>query len=395
VDDALKQAVSAHRAGRLAEARIAYQAVLSERPQDPDALNFLGMLEFQGGEGERGIALLRQSLEQAPANPHAWLNMGNMLVGQAGPEAALTAYEQSLMLLPDFPEAWYNRGVCERRLRRWDAAIESLSRAVALRPSYGAACESLGSLLYRLNRLSESAKVYREWLAADPTHPVARHMAAAALGKNIPGRASPEYVTWLFDRFADAFDESLAALAYRAPQLVAEALAVHPGCRSGRLKVLDAGCGTGLCGPCLRSTARELVGVDLSPAMVEKARARAIYDHLEVAELTAYMSTQCDTYDAIVSADTLCYIGVLDEVFEAAVSALGAGGLFIFTVESLPEDGAERFRLQTHGRYAHAENYVRQCLGRFAVVQSLDRIILRRERGADVSGLLVVARALI
>ena len=53
------------------------------------------------------------------------------------------------------------------------------------------------------------------------------------------------------------------------------------------LSILDLGCGTGLSGLMLRRRARHLTGVDLSPEMVEKARARGIYDRLEVGEITA------------------------------------------------------------------------------------------------------------
>ena len=45
-------------------------------------------------------------------------------------------------------------------------------------------------------------------------------------------------------------------------------------------RVLDAGCGTGLCGPLLRPYAKRLVGVDLSSGMLERARAAVGAAHL-------------------------------------------------------------------------------------------------------------------
>jgi hypothetical protein len=41
--------------------------VLRRRPNDPDALNFLGMLEHQSGNPSRGIELLQRSVRSAPA----------------------------------------------------------------------------------------------------------------------------------------------------------------------------------------------------------------------------------------------------------------------------------------------------------------------------------------
>ena len=48
------------------------------------------------------------------------------------------------------------------------------------------------------------------------------------------------------------------------------------GNRSGSWDVLDAGCGTGLCGPGLRGRAGRLVGVDLSPEMLKRAAGRGV-----------------------------------------------------------------------------------------------------------------------
>ncbi|EPX86835.1 methyltransferase domain-containing protein [Salipiger mucosus] len=42
--------------------------------------------------------------------------------------------------------------------------------------------------------------------------------------------------------------------------------------------VVDLGCGSGMAGPALREIGRRLLGVDLSPAMLAKARATGVYD---------------------------------------------------------------------------------------------------------------------
>ncbi len=80
-DPMLLKAIAAHQAGRIAEAKAMYERILRRRANDPDALNFLGMLVFQQGNQARGVALLQRSVKNAPGNPHAWLNLGNMLNG--------------------------------------------------------------------------------------------------------------------------------------------------------------------------------------------------------------------------------------------------------------------------------------------------------------------------
>src|SRR5690606_33739696 len=126
--------------------------------------------------------------------------------------------------------------------------------------------------------------------------------------------------------FSSSFDDQLRALEYRAPELLAAAvLGELPA--GARLDVLDAGCGTGLCGPLLRSAAARLAGVDLSGGMVGKARERGIYDDLHVQELTAFMAASPASFDVIVSADTLVYFGALEAVAQAARQCLRGGGL--------------------------------------------------------------------
>ena len=118
--------------------------------------------------------------------------------------------------------------------------------------------------------------------------------------------------------------------------------------------MLDAGCGTGLCGPLVKPYARSLVGVDLSTGMLTKAQQKQVYDRLVKDELTHFLQARHAEFDLILSADTLVYFGPLEEVAAAASGALRPGGQFVFTLEELvaPPDGVE-FHIETHGRYSH------------------------------------------
>ena len=160
----------------------------------------------------------------------------------------------------------------------------------------------LGIALMTLGRKEEAVAHFKKWLQEEPDNPEARHLLAACSGKAVPGRAPDAYVKSLFDRFAENFEESLSGLEYKAPQLVVEALSKVCSRPAGDLSILDAGCGTGLCGPLLKPYARRLDGVDLSSGMLKRAAGSGSYDRLEEAELTAFIRDRKVVYDVIVSA---------------------------------------------------------------------------------------------
>jgi predicted TPR repeat methyltransferase len=293
--------------------------------------------------------------------------------------------------------------------RNFDTAELLLRRAIAQDPKLALAYELLGKLLYRDARTQESAAVYRAWLEATPTDPIAAHLVAATGGAAAPERASDGFVTGLFERAAPDFDTVLASLGYQAPQLVFESAAAVLDPAAVGLDILDLGCGTGLCGDWFRPLARRLVGVDLSPGMLERARARGCYHELVREELTAYVQRCEERFDLITAADVFCYFGDLAAAFAALASVLRPGGRFIFSVEEMSVDAAAvsgsgrlaggqsgavaGFALLDHGRYAHSASYVEHVLRQAGLAPIATRTaMLRFERGAPVQGLVIAAR---
>ena len=424
--EAARLAVKLHREGQLSAARDRYEKILRAAPDFPDALHYYGLLNYHQGKPdaaetlirraialapdypdpynnlanilkERGRAneaevLYRAHLELRPDNADAYNNLGVALKEQGRYEEAVRAYREALARAPQSANTHHNLGNALKKLGQFDAALAEYRQAISLDFQHVEAHVNLGRLLYLAGRTEEAAEVYRHWLEVAPGDPAAGHMLAACTG-DAPPRASDAYVQTTFDRFAGSFDEVLARLDYQAPAHVAVAVERHFGPGNGSLDVLDAGCGTGLCGPDLRRYARHLSGVDLSPGMLAKASGRAVYDELVEAELGAFLRLHPARWDLIVSADTLCYFGDLDAVCASAATALRPGGGFIFTVESV--DAAEApagYRIAPHGRYGHTREYVGQALAKSGLkVGAIDNVILRREANSPVHGCLSVA----
>lgn len=355
----------------------------------------LGRLLFDRGRIADAEPVLRRAAGIAPGDPLAQRALGMVLFELQRFAESLAYFERVRALAPRDGRAAFDVARALDALGRPDEAIAALRESLAIEPRSVAAREQLALQLEAAGRAGEARALLADWLVLEPAHPVAAHLLAALGGAPAPERASSAYVRATFDRFAADFDVTLARLQYRAPQLVADAVAAHAGEPAGALDALDAGCGTGLLAPLLRPWARWLLGLDLSGAMLERARARGGYDALVRAELATFLEGCGAAFDLIAVADTLCYFGSLERPLAASARALRPRALLVFTLERLEEAAADApHRLHTHGRYAHAGRYVDDVL-RSAGLMALgrERVTLRLERGTPVGGWLVVARA--
>jgi predicted TPR repeat methyltransferase len=252
----------------------------------------------------------------------------------------------------------------------------------------------LGIAYNQLGRHAEAAEVYRAWLQDEPDHPIAAHLLAASQGDGARQRASDAYLQAYFDGFADSFEgKLLGALGYRVPTAVNEAVrALEVPPRS--LRVLDLGCGTGLCGVELAPFAQWMAGVDLSAKSLDKARSKGVYDQLVHGEIVEHLaSAAASAYDLVVAADTLIYFGEIEGLVRGVGHVLAPGGWFIASLEVLSAGASTPYAIQPSGRYSHRLDHVRQVLAD-AGMQLLraSPLNLRHELGRPVQGLLVVGQ---
>jgi predicted TPR repeat methyltransferase len=423
--EVLERAMEHHRKGELTPAEQGYRRVLQKNPEQPDALHLLGIILYQLGDSTAAIKSIRHSLAVEPSQPRAWNNLGNVYAAVERWEDAVQSYGQAIALKTDYAEAHHNLAHVLAELGRADEAIAGYRSAIALKPEdasshvslaslfatldrpesaiveYRAGLDrdprsipahaGLGSVLRKLERLDEARAVYDDWLTFDPDSPIAEHLRATCAREDAPERASDEYVRAAFDGIAYQFDEVLGRLDYRVPDLIAEAMEGYVGREArGELDILDLGCGTGLCARRLKSHARWLMGVDLSPNMLAQAREKNVYDELVEEELTRFLQRCTSDYDVIVSGDTLVYMGDLGPVFPAVARALRAGGTLLFTLEAGCDD---RYRLNVSGRYVHSPSYVRHALTEAGLqLIGLEEAVLREEGGRSVPGMVVAAR---
>jgi predicted TPR repeat methyltransferase len=274
------------------------------------------------------------------------------------------------------------------------AAADLLAQAAELAPSFASAWFTLGEIRERLGERDAAIAAFRQALIADPGD---RHGASLRLmlsGAEKLSDMPQAYVRALFDQYAPKFETALVDdLGYRGPALLFKAvLAARHAVRKPAFfkRAIDLGCGTGLAATAFASEVDHFIGIDLSPRMIEKARATGLYAELEVTDMLEGLRGRPDgSADLILAADAMVYLADLAPLLHEVKRVLVTGGLLALTVETHDGDGV---MIGKGLRYAHSATYVRASIEAAGLTLSrLEGLSARNEINTPVPGLVAVA----
>jgi predicted TPR repeat methyltransferase len=156
-----------------------------------------------------------------------------------------------------------------------------------------------------------------------------------------------------YEEWADEYDADLGALSWEAPLAAARRCAALLPIGG---VVLDAGCGTGLVGVGLRAEGvASVVGFDLSPAMIGRARATGAYAELHQGSLLEPLPFAPGRFNAVISVGVFTCGHVGPEAFAGLARAVAPGGhvTLTFRLDAIDELGyaAEAERLERVGTW--------------------------------------------
>lgn len=403
---------------------------LAARPDLPEGHLDLGRALLAQGRTEEAGRSFARAAECGPALAGPRQALGLLEFDLGHPETALEWFAQAQALAPDEPSVLLHTSWALKSLGRVEEAAAACARAVALDPKNCLARLELAELLIDAGRLAEAVREleaagrlepgsawraflcgreavarkdaadaatnFRRCLELDPEDSYGAVAQLVLLGEAAtPERAPQAWVRGLYEGQARLWNESrrVSGRGYTGPELLAQALDRVLGEQPGRTvldAVLDAGCGSGLCGPLLRPLARRLDGMDFSPAMLKLAKATGLYDTLDEAEVVEHLAGFRAEYDLILAAAVFIYLGELGPVLAAASGALKPGGLLAFTL--FPQDGLG-YDLTPWAYYRHGREHVlaRSAQAGFEVCASLEGVHEYRD-DQPVQGLALVLR---
>ncbi|WP_244557466.1 methyltransferase [Devosia lucknowensis] len=275
------------------------------------------------------------------------------------------------------------------------AASELMEQALEIAPDWAAGWDLAGGYHQKAGNIAAAIAAWRRLEALDDDGVFGARLKLAAHNAGPAGEGTAVgYVEALFDQYAAKFEDALVGkLGYRVPDLLDDLV----GAEMQRLgiagfeRALDLGCGTGLMGEKLRAKVGHLEGVDISAAMIAETARKGIYDSLQKAELVATLNSRRADADLVTAADVLIYCGALQPILAALLPAMRPGGLVAFSLEA--HDGDEELFLRPSLRYAHGVEAARKALLLAGLeILRFETAVLRFDRGAPITGILVVAR---
>lgn len=367
-----------------------YQVVLGLDENDIETLNNLGALFLKQQKYENAISHFNKVLQLEPKHKEARSNLAATYLQQDKFSEAIWHYQLFLQLEAAEPEAHYNLGVALMGAGYLQEAAQAFEKSLAISPDNVDTLCNLAAIALKTNNPSQAIQFYSQAKKLRSDDEIINYMLDALTGKKGADKAPTEYIKSLFDNYAGYFDKHVKeALSYETPKILYDFL--RPFLPShAKLSIVDLGCGTGLSGELFRDDAEYIIGIDISPRMLAKAKEKNIYDELIEGDIVTELSQIKRSVDLILAIDTFVYFGNLDEVFHACYQALKKNGLFSFSVE---EGFGDDYHLETTGRYTHTKTYIENLIKKnnFELVES-QSIDIRMQAEKPVRGLIFIVR---
>lgn len=412
--------------GRIDKSLQHYREALRLKSPYPQAQNNLGTLLYRIGQYSEAASILEKSVRMDPKAVDTHYNLANCYIQLDRWLDAAAHYKEVLKLRSEHLGALHNLGitlcslkqfeeakpllkqVIEREPNNIDAlfhlsviysalgetmlAKECYEKILTLAPNHANSHHNIATLYLHLNQPEKALSHYQTALKLEPDNKTARHMIDALLGKTSTEGAPPEYVRALFDQYAYNYNQHVKdKLHYQVPHLLRSAITPYLSTQMTPWQVLDLGCGTGLCAPLFADITGKMIGVDVSPNMIEVAKYEGGYHKLYAMDILSYLNTTQDKFDLILSADVFVYFASLQEVFQACRLVLKPHGLFAFSIENLAEP--QDFLLKKTGRYAHSFDYIQKlCKLTHFSIESENEVILRYQDENPVIGKILILR---
>lgn len=348
----------------------------------------------------RAIEFAELAVEKRPTHVDPYIIIGNSYAELMKTEEASIALKKAAEIEPNSDWLCHSIAALYQKVGNWKQALYFSWKAITIKGNKASADDHInfGYMLYEVEDAGhqELMNQYIErWVEMFPENPIVNYVCCALKHEDSVSSTDLTYVKKLFDGFAPSFDEILAELNYRVPEYISQLLKNTLKTKLfKKRRILDLGCGTGLCGEALKEyfPNEEFFGVDVSEKMLEEAGKKDVYEALFADDIMSFLSTNTEHYHAVIAGDVLTYMGDLKPLFRELSGAVKFSGLVCFSISKNTFNQNDYF-LSSSGRFAHSIRYIHRVLKYCGFgVLAQEEHILRREGAKEVQGYVILAR---
>jgi tetratricopeptide (TPR) repeat protein len=201
VQQALELADQHRKAGRAAQSENVLRQLLSQKPDQPEALHALAIIAHENGKTAQAVQLIERAIAVKPQVALYQSNIAEMyrLIGQ--PQKAVEHGKIALGLRPSHADTYNNLGIAHFDLGDFESAVKNYETAIRLKPNFPEACSNLGNALRQLKRYAEAEASYRKSIELRPSYAEAHNNLGSVLRD--------------MERFEDAEQSYLKAVSLR------------------------------------------------------------------------------------------------------------------------------------------------------------------------------------
>ena len=166
----LQKAMSQVQKGNLGEAEKIYREILSDDPNNVDALRLLALLASRTGAVDQAINMLENCTKIAPDYALAWENLAKMYRQKDDPDSlqkAAFCFRKATELRPNWAEGWAGLGTMQTRSSQHEEGIESYKKSIELKTNQPRVHLSLGHVYKTTGNQEACISSYNEAISFD------------------------------------------------------------------------------------------------------------------------------------------------------------------------------------------------------------------------------------